>query len=186
MCLPLTIRTMPLSTFAAIEHLRSYIIEQTFLSLGMFLPSSPSLLRSPRSRLLACNPQPHLHGLIVACRGEALAIGGPCHAQHNISMLTLGEQVLPTASTPHPHGPIEACRGEALAIGGPPHAEHNISMPTVGEQGLPATGIPHLHGPVPACGGEVRTIRGPCHAGYSVSMPVVGEQGGPARGIPHP
>src|SRR6266478_5431203 len=89
------------------------------------LDAAISLLHSPRSRSLAYNPQPHPYGLVIACGGEALAIGGPRHARHKISMPFVGEQGGTAAGIPHPHGLIEACGGEALAIGRPRYAVHS-------------------------------------------------------------
>src|SRR5438105_14423270 len=45
-----------------------------------------ALLLSPCVQSLALQPQPYLHRLVVACRGKALAIGGPGHALHRATM----------------------------------------------------------------------------------------------------
>src|SRR5216684_2475811 len=68
------------------------------------------------SRPLALQPQPHLDGLITTCRGEALAIGRPGHAVHNIRMPGVDDAVGTAGGVPHQHRLVSACRGEAFAI----------------------------------------------------------------------
>src|SRR3989442_451689 len=146
-----------------------------------------SLPRSPHSRLLALKPQPHPHGLIVACGGEVRAIGGPCHAPHSSCMPGVGEQVRPVGGIPHLHRLVIACRGEMLAIGGPRYAFHSSSMPGVGKQSGTTAGIPHPHGLIEACrGGATLAIGGPRYALHTISIPGVGGSRPPKASIPHP
>src|SRR5258708_22655066 len=82
------------------------------------------------------------HGPIVACRGEALAIGGPRHAVHSIGMAFVGEQRAPAVGLLHSHGLIVACRGYSLAIAVPRHARHNNTMAVVCDRMQPSARAP--------------------------------------------
>src|SRR5260370_28025154 len=61
---------------------------------------------------------PHLHGLIFARRGDAVAIGRPgdrCHTP--MSMPLIGEDVTSLYRIPDLHGLVSARRGDAPPIG---------------------------------------------------------------------
>src|SRR5262249_14559223 len=83
---------------------------------------------------------PHLHGVIITCRGDALAIGRPRHRKHDIRMPPIGEDVAAIGRIPYLHCKIKAPGGDALATGYtcppdrvPCHCIYAKGMPTIGE-----------------------------------------------------
>src|SRR5712691_11495771 len=84
---------------------------------------------------------PHLHRLVIAPRGHALAIGRPRHRGHSPGMPVIDIHVATIGSIPDPYGLIIAPRGNALAIGRPRGSPHISRMPTIGVENSPNSGL---------------------------------------------
>src|SRR5262249_43279387 len=113
-------------------------------------------------QLLVARPLvPHLHRLVNAPRGDALAIGGERHARDGARVPLQGELLPSRVGVPHLHlAPALAGfliipptpRGDALTIGGERHAIDPAGLPLEGEGLLSGLHLPHLHlAPKPAC-----------------------------------
>ncbi len=67
---------------------------------------------------------PDLRRLVLATRGDALAIGGPRHRRHDINLPlirvpAIDEDVSAICCVPDLNGAIQRAGGDAFAIGGP-------------------------------------------------------------------
>src|SRR6266849_2925650 len=85
-----------------------------------------------RVDIASINCVPYLHGLIKTGRGDALAIGRPCHGIYLANIPLIRVDIASSGCIPHLHVLIKTGRGEALAIGRPCYRVYRTSMPTIG------------------------------------------------------
>src|SRR5579875_993139 len=76
--------------------------------------------------------RPHLHCLIIACRGKILAIRRPRHRFYAGCMAAIDENAAPTGSIPYVDGGIFTGRGDTPAIGRPGNAVNVRGMTIIG------------------------------------------------------
>src|SRR5262249_15277816 len=89
---------------------------------------------------------PHLYRLIMAGRGQALAVGAEGHARDPAGVPREGEGLLAAGGIPHLHLPRSAGRlvstaGQALAVGAEGHARpRGTALPTATDVAGPRPG----------------------------------------------
>src|SRR5258708_30502060 len=76
---------------------------------------------------------PTLHGLIIAGRSDALAIGGPGHRRDPVGVPSIVSVKISCCGIPNLHRLIIAGRRDALAIGGVGDSRHAVVMATISE-----------------------------------------------------
>src|SRR5262249_6283342 len=94
---------------------------------------------------------PYLHRLVLAGRGDPLAVGAEAHAPDGAEMALEREVLLHGSRVPRCHlargrcGPLPSSRGNAFAVGAEGHGLDIAGVPCEGEDLLPRGGVPDLH-----------------------------------------
>lgn len=92
--------------------------------------SGDPFLVSPQriaAALSLCGP-PHADNVVLAARGELLAIGRPCHREHPILMALECMFWRLRVDVPDAHSGITGCTGQRAPIGGELDAEHRLTV----------------------------------------------------------
>jgi hypothetical protein len=109
-------------------------------------------MAAEREHFLTRREVPEFHGLIGACRGEALPVWTEHCAVDTPGMATQGPDLLAGPSVPDLNlaigtvGRISGARGEPSAIAAEAHAQDLCAMPVQGPLFLAGLGIPDFHG----------------------------------------
>src|SRR5258708_10937757 len=82
---------------------------------------------------LSCCGIPNLHGLVIAGRSDALAIGGPGHRRDPVGVPSIVSVKISCCGIPNLHSLIIAGRSDALAIGGGGDSRHAVVMAAISD-----------------------------------------------------
>src|SRR5450759_1677691 len=104
------------------------------------------------------NGLPDLHCAVVACRGNAYAIGRPGYRIDGTDMTTIGKHDLACDGIPYLHRLITASRSDASAIRRPCYSIDPIGMTVIGETCVACDDIPNSDEGIPGARGDTRTL----------------------------
>src|SRR5579859_5704708 len=140
-------------------------------------------MRLLNSFWLSCSPD--LHRIIVACRGDACAIGRPGHLIYPIRMPFVNVDLAGIGCIPDLYCPIITPRSEPLTIRRPGHCPNGLCMPAIGGECISVVRIPNLHRVINTSRGDAVPIRRPSRRPYGIGMALVSEESLPTADLQH-
>src|SRR5579884_2840593 len=141
-------------------------------------------LTSIRQDVGASSCIPDVHNVVLAYRGNALAIGRPGDDSHPFGMPTMGGYRACSGCIPYLHSLILTSRGDAFPVGRPCHHPYPTVVAPVSRNFALLANIPDLY-LSPGTGGKISSMRRPCNCACPIGMAGIAENVVPGSSIPY-